>query len=56
MPGVERDLNVCKQRVYDRIIDPILPDKAQRDYFLMCLARGLAGHYADKNLYLYDIG
>jgi hypothetical protein len=50
--GVERDLNFCKQLVYDRIINPILPDKVQRDYFLMCLARGLAGHYADKKWYV----
>jgi len=50
--GVKRDLNFCKQLVYDRIIDPILPDKVQRDYFLMCLARGLAGHYADKKWYV----
>jgi hypothetical protein len=43
--NVERDLQYCKKLVYKKIIDPILPDKAQREYFLKCLARSLAGHF-----------
>jgi hypothetical protein len=50
--GVERDLKHCKQLVYDKIINPILPFKEQQKYFLMCLARALAGHYADKRWYV----
>lgn len=51
--GVERDLDYCKKLVYDKIINPILPNRIQRDYFFMCLARGLAGHFAeDKKWYV----
>lgn len=45
-------LEDCKKLVYDKIIDPILPDKAQQKYFLMCLARALAGCFADKKWYV----
>jgi hypothetical protein len=50
--GVEQDLNYCKKLVYDKIINPILPVKEQRDYFLMCLSRALAGHFTDKKWYV----
>lgn len=38
--------------VYDKIINPILPDKHQQAYFLHILARGLAGHFEDKKWYV----
>jgi len=50
--GAEQDLQFCKKIVYDKIINPILPDKEQQKYFLMCLARALAGHYTDKKWYV----
>lgn len=50
--GQDRDLQYCKQLVYDKIINPILPDKVQQKYFLMCLARALAGCYIDKKWYV----
>jgi hypothetical protein len=50
--GEERDLAYCKQLVYDKIFKPILPDEQQMTYFLMCLARALAGHFTDKRWYV----
>jgi hypothetical protein len=50
--GVERDLAYCKQLIYDKIVNVILPDKEQQEYFLMCVARALAGHYGDKKWYV----
>lgn len=50
--GKNRDLKYCKGLVYKKIINPILPFKEQKDYFLMCLARALAGHYTDKKWYV----
>ncbi len=50
--GEVQDLDYCKQFVYDRIINPILPDKVQQKYFLMCLARALSGCYTDKKWFV----
>jgi hypothetical protein len=50
--GKKRDLDYCKGLVYKKIINPILPMKEQKEYFLMCLARALAGHFTDKKWYV----
>jgi hypothetical protein len=41
-----------EQELLDRVIKPMFPDEGQRDYFLHCLARALAGEIHDKKWYL----
>jgi len=49
---VKITFNDAVKSVYDKIINPILPDKHQQAYFLHILARGLAGHFEDKKWYV----
>lgn len=44
---VERDENVI-QEIYDRLLNPVFPDKIQRQSYLRFISRGLAGHIEDK--------
>lgn len=46
--GLEKAIEL----VYEKIINPILPEEKQRTYFLHCIARALAGHYEDKKWYV----
>lgn len=50
---VNRDYNPVRnedhiKEVYDKVINPILTNEQQRNYFLSWLSRGLAGHISEK--------
>ena len=53
---IERDFPVYNQEAYDtmmeKIIIPILPDEEEREYFIYCIARALAGKYEDKKWFI----
>lgn len=56
---ITRDFNIneiqnSRKIIYDKILDPIFPNKEQRDYFLMCLSRAMAGHIEDKRWYVFQ--
>jgi hypothetical protein len=53
---IDRDFPVYNQEHYEtlmeKIIVPILPDDEEREYFIYCLARALAGKYEDKKWFI----
>lgn len=53
---INRDFPTFDQKAYDtlmeKVIIPILPDPMERQYFIYCLARALAGHYEDKKWFI----
>jgi hypothetical protein len=53
---IDRDFPKYNQNAYDtmmeKIIIPILPDEEERQYFIYCIARALAGKYEDKKWFI----
>lgn len=53
---IDRDFPIYNQEHYetlmDKIIVPILPDEEEREYFIYCIARALAGKYEDKKWFI----
>ena len=53
---IDRNYPEYNQDSYDilmeKIINPILPDDEEREYFIYCIARALAGKYEDKKWFI----
>ena len=44
--------DTARDQLIKRVIEPFLPDEQQRDFFLNCLARALAGRIQDKRWFV----
>ena len=53
---IDRNFPEFDKKYYDllmeKIICPILPDNIEREYFMYCLARSIAGHFEDKKWFI----
>ena len=53
---IDRDFPVYNKDSFDtlmeKVIIPILPDVEEREYFIYCIARALAGKYEDKKWFI----